>query len=226
MSGAFGLLETMRRADGALPWWDAHLARLRASAQRLGWPVALPGDLRARAAALPEPVVRLVLWPDGQVALQGRAMEGPAVVRLIPVLAVRAGDAPPRDLKTTDRRHYDAALAEARAGGADDGVLLGPGGEVLETAVGNLWLLLDGVWVTPPADGRVLPGVMRGALLRGAGASVVTAERVCGLGDLHRATALAVSNAVHGVRPAALVGCSPAADCARLVRFAHALLAG
>jgi branched-subunit amino acid aminotransferase/4-amino-4-deoxychorismate lyase len=100
-----------------------------------------------------------------------------------------------------------AALAQqAQDAGADDGVVVDEQGRVLETAVGNLWCLLDGVWTTPPLDGRVLPGIAREILLQGAAAAgLQVAESDCSLGDLHRAQALAVSNAVHGPRPAQLL---------------------
>ena len=37
-----GVFETMRAVGGAIPWWPAHRARLRAGATRLG--IALPSD--------------------------------------------------------------------------------------------------------------------------------------------------------------------------------------
>jgi para-aminobenzoate synthetase/4-amino-4-deoxychorismate lyase len=83
---------------------------------------------------------------------------------------------------------------------------------VRETAAGNLWLRLDGVWTTPALDGLVLPGIARARLLAALRArGLPVAERRCELGDLHRAEALAHSNAVHGPRPAVLVGAAPPA---------------
>ena len=76
-----------------------------------------------------------------------------------------------------------------------------------ETAVGNQWLRIGGVWVTPALDGEVLPGIGRARLLAVARRrGLPVAERTCDLGDLHRAEALAQSNAVFGPRPAALLG--------------------
>jgi branched-subunit amino acid aminotransferase/4-amino-4-deoxychorismate lyase len=155
----------------------------------------------------------MLLTARGALVLTTRVRGDADLVRLIPVLARAPADAPPPDLKTTDRRHYDAALLEARAGGADDGVLLGLDGSVLETAIASLWLLLDGVWTTPPADGAILPGIARALLLeRARTQGIAVAERRCELGDLHRAASLAVSNAVSGVRAAALVGASPGSE--------------
>ncbi|MGE3174706.1 MAG: aminotransferase class IV [Planctomycetota bacterium] len=220
------LFETMGVWRGDLPLWERHVARLRGGLLRLG--VAHVGDddasLRRAADELlrhnaGDDVVRLCCRPrprghSRELTTRRRADSpwaagegGDGVVRLLPTVARRAPGEPPADLKAEPRGFYDAVLREARAGTAADGVVLGDDGAVLETALGTLWLHLDAVWTTPALDGRVLPGVARGLLLeRARAAGVPVAERRCDLGDLHRADALCVSNAVFGVRPAALVG--------------------
>ncbi len=44
-------------------------------------------------------------------------------------------------------------------------LLVDADGSVLEAAWGNFWLLEGDALVTPPADGRILPGVTRALLL-------------------------------------------------------------
>ena len=61
-----GLFETMRVSGAAVPWWDAHLARLAKGAQRLGIPMPDTGWLAEEAALLladapAEAVLKLVL---------------------------------------------------------------------------------------------------------------------------------------------------------------------
>ena len=208
--------ETLGARGGELPLWERHLARLLASAQRLGLPFAPAPGLRAAALALlranghGDDVLRLSLRPAaGRVhtVMVTRARSPLRVVRLLPTVVARPADAPPADFKAEPRAFYDAVRQQAQDGGADDGIVLGPHGELLETATGNLWLRLEGTWTTPPLDGRVLPGIARALLLEQArAAGLAVAERPCDLGDLHRAEALAHSNAVSGPRPAALVG--------------------
>lgn len=208
-----GLFETMCAVTGVLPLWERHLQRLQQSATRLSLPFVPPADLRAAAAELllhnnhEDGALRLALLPDGRLELCSRDRQNaPQLVRLIPTVQRRPDAAPPASLKATPRAFYDAVQHEAQQGAADDGIVLGDDGAVLETATGNLWLHLDGGWVTPPLDGRVLPGIARALLLEhGAGR-----ERACDLADLHRALHLAVSNAVHGPRPAVLVSTRPA----------------
>ncbi|MCA8942296.1 MAG: aminotransferase class IV, partial [Planctomycetes bacterium] len=81
-------------------------------------------------------------------------------------------------------------------------------GDVLETAVGNVFFELDGELTTPRLDGRVLPGIARAWLLERA--SVV--ERRVSVDEIDRATACLVTNAVHGPRPAELSGFSAPAS--------------
>ena len=224
-SGVIAPFETMGAWAGKLPLWDRHMARLQATLLRLGADFDGQG-LRVAAGELlqrnghRDGVLRLVQAPGpggGCTTMASRAREQTKVVRLLPTVSRRPVDAAPADWKVRPRTFYDAVLAEARAGGANDGIVLGDDGALLETAVGNLWLLLDDIWVTPPADGRILPGIARAVLLDAAGGPLRTVERVCDLGDLHRAVALMVSNAAHGPRPAALVGATVANYDASLV---------
>lgn len=215
-SHAIAPFETMGAHLGQLPLWERHIARLSAAARRLGLPFAATPELRAAAASLllhnghADGVLRLALVPaaDGSVAtvMASRARSPVTVVKLLPTVVERPVDAPPGDLKAEPRRFWDLVLQQAQDGGADDGIVVDTDGALLECATGNLWFLVDGVWVTPALDGRVLPGVARALLLEAAArAGVAVAARRCGFDDLHRAAALAHSNAVYGPRPACLV---------------------
>jgi para-aminobenzoate synthetase / 4-amino-4-deoxychorismate lyase len=59
--------------------------------------------------------------------------------------------------KWADRRLLTEAEAEA--------LVVDNGGDVLEASRANVFLVEDGAIVTPPADGRILPGVTRRRLL-------------------------------------------------------------
>ena len=85
-------------------------------------------------------------------------------------------------------------------------------GDVLETDRANVFAVIGGVLHTPPADGRLLPGVTRDAVLRvagieGLGVSVTPISRA----RLQAASEVFVTNAVHGVRPVRSIAGSPAA---------------
>lgn len=208
--------ETMGAMDGELPLWDRHLARLAAAVARLSLPWTAPAGLRAaaqellRAQARTDGVLRLMAVPTASgvsTVLAARARSPVKIVKLLPTVVERPTDAPPGDLKAEPRGYYDEVRQQAQDGEADDGLVIAADGAVLETALGNLWLLLEGRWTTPRLDGRVLPGVARALLVDGLRArGLAVDERAVGLDLVHRAQALAVSNAVHGPRPACLVG--------------------
>jgi branched-subunit amino acid aminotransferase/4-amino-4-deoxychorismate lyase len=216
-----GLFETVRAATGSdgvarLPLWDRHLARLAAGARRLDLPAPSAAGLGAAALELlgrqgvADGILRLTLTA-GVDAPQCCLTTRPRVdlgrpVRLAVVAARRDPSDPTARLKTTSRLFWELAQREARTRGADEAVVLSPDGAVLETATGNVFCSLDGRVRTPGPDGPFLPGVARAALLdalRAAGRPAV--EGRLALGDLQRAEALWVTNAVHGPRPAVLV---------------------
>ena len=239
---ATSLIETIGVFRGELRLLARHQARLGAAMLALGDREPIPVNLQQRAETLlrqhpGHDMVRVerrlpACGTDGEFVLSSRSRaQSPWArsrtgepVRLLPVVGRRPTAAPAAEYKAEPRTYWDAVLHEARSGGADDGILLGDDGAVLETAVGNLWLLLDSVWTTPPLDGRVLPGIARALLLeRAALAAIPVAERRLDLGDLHRAEVLVVSNAAFGPVLAGLVS-ARVADCntslQRLWRFA------
>jgi para-aminobenzoate synthetase / 4-amino-4-deoxychorismate lyase len=104
--------------------------------------------------------------------------------------------------KWLDRRLL-AELARSMALQPGEQVLIeDAGGDVLETDRGNIFAVAGGVLHTPPADGRLLPGIAREAVLRMAGlagldviVTPVTRAR------LQTASEVFVTSAVHGIRP-------------------------
>ena len=70
-----------------------------------------------------------------------------------------------------------------------------------------MFAVIDGVLLTPPADGRILPGTTRAAVLRAArDRGILTGEKPLTLGELAEATEVFVSNAVAGVLPVTAFG--------------------
>jgi len=211
----FQLFETTAatRADG-IRHLDRHLARLQRSADALGFRFdadALRREIDARCAALDGDGpyrMKLLLAKDGTVEIVAAPLKplpaGPVGV----LLASAHGFAPTRASdalllhKTTRRAEYDRAWQAAEALGGFDMLFVNERGEVTEGGRSNLFVKLDGQWVTPPLASGVLPGVMRGVLLddRAFGAT----ERVVTRDDLARAQALLLTNALRGAIDAVL----------------------
>ena len=80
-------------------------------------------------------------------------------------------------------------------------LLVDTDGLVLETAHANVWIVEDDELITPPADGRILPGTTAAALLAnepGARAEPIELER------LASADAVFLTSSISGRRPARL----------------------
>ncbi|WP_306715050.1 bifunctional anthranilate synthase component I family protein/class IV aminotransferase [Burkholderia dolosa] len=212
----FQLFETTcATRDGGIRHLDRHLARLQRSADTFGFRFdvdALRGAIDARCAALDGDGsyrMKLSLAKDGTLDVAAAPLKplpaGPVRV----LLACDHGFAPTRASdalllhKTTRRAEYDRAWQAAEALGCFDMLFVNERGEVTEGGRSNLFLKLDGQWVTPPLACGVLPGVMRGVLLddRTFGA----AQRVLTLDDLLNADELMICNALRGAVPARLI---------------------
>ncbi|WP_261542970.1 aminodeoxychorismate synthase component I [Burkholderia multivorans] len=212
----FQLFETTcaTRADG-IRHVDRHLARLQRSADAFGFRFdadALRRAIEARCAALDGDGpyrMKLSLAKDGTLDIVAAALKplpaGPVRVWL----AADHGFAPTcaNDAlllhKTTRRADYDRAWQAAEALGGFDMLFVNERGELTEGGRSNLFVKLDGQWVTPPLASGVLPGVMRAVLLDDRAFGAV--ERIVTRDDLARAQALLLTNALRGALEAVLM---------------------
>lgn len=213
-----GVFETIRVTSKHAVWLDDHLDRLRRSAQSLDLPVPL--DDRSLSDGLAtliaaqnhnESAIRLTvtrgpgrlrgIWPPGEV---GRPT----------ILATLAPLSPPQldgsragvVAKTTRRNEHsplsrikslsygDAIIArqEAASRGAAEALLLNTAGHLACAAVGNVFVRIDGAWLTPRLEDGILPGLARARILP----LVDAAELPITAGLLARAEAVMVSNSL------------------------------
>jgi para-aminobenzoate synthetase/4-amino-4-deoxychorismate lyase len=190
-------------SDGRPIELERHLRRLARSARELyGLELDRDGTLRARIdetlrggdAGLSR--LRISLSDDdvrAEVLRVDRDAAFPdAPVELVP-LALAGGLGPH---KWTDRR----IVEDGRAGEA---LITDLDGSVLETGRGNVFAVEHGRLVTPPADGRILPGVTRAALLELArDAGIEAEEEEISHARLARADEVFVTSSIRGVQPA------------------------
>lgn len=204
--GPFGLFETLGFDGTAWRFVEEHLERMAGSARAFG----LPFDDSAFETALggvdTEPgvpvLVRIDLGASGALKTRVRPMTPlPDPVRLVVTpVRVASHEAWLRH-KTTRRTPYDAALADARRRGADDGLLLNEHGHVTETSRFTVFIRsAAGLLLTPPLSDGVLAGVLRQHLLD-AGRAI---ESPLGPEDLAGADVW-VGNAARGLLQARLV---------------------
>jgi branched-subunit amino acid aminotransferase/4-amino-4-deoxychorismate lyase len=185
------LIETVRLRNGTAPLWYLHVRRLATSCRALGVPI--PGELPTPEGG-PDRVHRLLVSRRGVVAGE-RPVGSTAPVRLITSKVVHR----PYPHKLVDRERFDRALADAKAVGADDGLLLTVGGQVAETAIWGVFWWEDGRVAAPALEIGILPGVARariGEVVGGIDERKVTLEEI-------RGRSLFVANSVRGVVPVA-----------------------
>ena len=166
---SFDLIETMRfdPHDG-LPDLERHLARMKTSADALGFPFDrhdARNELQAATFPLRGPrKLRLLLSRSGAIAIEVRIMpeemDEPVEVALVP-LPVDPQDFRLRH-KTSARLFYDEAR---EAAGAFEVVFEGPDGFLTEGSFTNLFVERGGTLVTPPLARGLLPGVLRERLI-------------------------------------------------------------
>ena len=177
-----------RAFEGTTPDLDRHCARVVASARALGLgPMLTPGEVEdiareglghfAKDAAL---YIRPMFWAEG--GFLGGAPETTRFALSVYDLPMPSADGfsaglssyrrPSPETAPTDAKaacHYPnsgRAMAELKARGFDNAVLLDPLGHVAEFASANLFLVKDGVVVTPEPNGTFLNGITRQRVIR------------------------------------------------------------
>ncbi len=158
------MFETLLVEHGRPVALEEHLARLAASVEKL-YGAALPstviaGAQAAAAEAVTRSRMRVLADADGGVRITvspaGPPADGPVVLEPFALPGGLGAH------KWRDRRLLDAL--DALHPGAVP-LLVDTDGLVLEAAYANVWIIEGDVLITPPADGRILPGTTRAAVL-------------------------------------------------------------
>ncbi|WP_298585668.1 chorismate-binding protein [uncultured Kocuria sp.] len=205
-----GVFTTLLVREGAPVDLDAHLERLGTSCLACcgaALPPGVRGEVLDRASGLPGPHrLRITAVPAPEGA--------PTVTVTVTATALPPEPVPPWRLvpvrlpgglgghKWADRRTLAHEPVPGLWSRSCDPLLVDADGTLLETGRANVFVVVDGAVRTPPADGRILPGVVRArvlAALRAARADV--RERPVRWEELARATEVFVTNSVAGAHP-------------------------
>ncbi|QBE63702.1 aminodeoxychorismate synthase component I [Pseudoduganella lutea] len=209
LSNDFELFETMHATrEGGARHVERHLARLARSARYFGfaWDEAAARAYIAVACnalqAGVEHRLRLAMNGAGGFAVQTGVLA--PLQQPVRVLLAESSTAS-NDLflrhKSTLRAGYDAAWKAAEAQGAFDQLHFNERGELTEGGRSNVFVRIDGRWLTPPLSCGLLPGVMRAVILEAWGATEtpITRDMLAG------AEEIVVCNALRGALRAELV---------------------
>jgi branched-subunit amino acid aminotransferase/4-amino-4-deoxychorismate lyase len=217
-----GIFETLPVVGGHPHFLERHITRLAASADFLGLlPVPegalFAADLEMLAAAIgaPDLAVRLFLFRDGGVIRRLAAAtplaEGdppPAHVGLAP--AFIQGPRPLAAHKTLNYLACRLGLQLGARSGLDEVLFCDHDGTVLEGTKSTVFMVRDGILMTPPLSRPILPGVTREVLLecaRETGLPVL--EEAFTLDDLRNADEGLLSASLKGVRAISTVDGRP-----------------
>lgn len=232
--------ETMRVYRGVPFAFDEHVERLFSSGDRIGF--ALPWSIQQLRAACKETLADAELDDaymriigtrgSGAIGLDPALATDPRLIimvlelPMIPAAAYERGrsawlvsvqrnikQALDPQAKTGNYMNSILAAGEARARGADEAIMLDFQGRVAEGSSANVFALIEGVWRTPPADGRILSGITRATLLAVcAREGIAVSERVLMPEDLQRATEMFISSSVREIIPIVLLNGRPIGD--------------
>jgi len=201
---ALGVFETILIRDGVPVDLRAHLARLARSVEALygaGLPEDLSEDVLAAAAGAPLQRVRIVAAAseDGrpiEIEIGAEPLEAePAADPVVLAPAVLPGGLGAH--KWRDRRLVDEVAGRLDA----VPLILDLDGDVLEAAYANVFIVDGTHLVTPPLDGRQLPGTVRARVL----ALHPAREERLTLDRIAAADELLLASSIRGIHPGRLV---------------------
>lgn len=203
-----GIFETILIYDDRPVELEAHLERLAASARSVyGKEIDDYRNLvtsAARGGGLGRLRLDVVQQPDGLVpsvivAAVNRANVFPTGEFEVGLetLEVEVGQG---EHKWADR---DPLMrAEARCGSRAVPLLVTAGGTVLEASRANVFAVAGGELLTPPLDGRILPGIARRRVLELASKlDIEASERELTLAELRTAEEVFLTGSIRGVEP-------------------------
>ncbi len=187
-----GIFEGIRVYRNRVFRLDAHMKRFEAGAR--GIALELPGGIDAvraivlatvRAFGADEAYVRLIATRgDGSLSVDPTTCPQPRLicmvdhVRIYPLDKLSSGldlvtsslrrpspDVLDPRIKSLNYLNNVLAKLEARQRGADEALMLNAQGMIAETSVANVFVVRDGVLLTPPATDGALEGVTRATVM-------------------------------------------------------------
>ncbi|MCP1726865.1 4-amino-4-deoxychorismate lyase [Natronospira proteinivora] len=215
------LFETMLAMDGRLPLWERHWARLRQGCERLEIPCPPKATLREDIRRMCPPqgrwVIKLILTlaggdrgyrrpsePESQCYLgcfpapdtSGQLLQLQLCEHRLGRQAALAG------LKHSNRLDQVLARREVDQAGRDEGLLRDEDGRIIEAVAANIFLVGQGMVLTPELSHSGVAGVMRAEVLdscrkQGIDARVTELR----LRDILLADEVFLSNSLNGIRP-------------------------
>jgi branched-chain amino acid aminotransferase len=231
------VFEALRTFGGRPDALDEHLARLGRSCARIGMPMPVSAErfaheVHAAIAAVPseERYLRIMITrgdrPEAIAPSDDVSPRRVIIVRPLsaappelepPSIRLATAVSPPSPLyagaKPTAYLANLLAIAGAQRAGADDALLLGAHGEVLEGATSSVFFVQGGAITTPPLALGILPGITRDRVLRlAAEAGFPVRESLSFIDAAYRADEIFLTSSVRGIVSAVALDGRPIGD--------------
>jgi 4-amino-4-deoxychorismate lyase len=220
-----GVFETALLVSGQVRFIDDHLQRLTAGCERLGIRAPdrqlLLAEIASVTAGAEQGVLKIIVsrGAGGRGYRAAASMTATRVVALHPApqaasnalrlrwCETRLGrNARLAGIKHLNRLEQVLAQSEWSDGEADEGLMMDTEGELVCATAGNVFAVREGVLVTPDLRFCGVRGVMRARVLRAAAQSGVAAsEEPLWPHDIEAASEVFITNAVRGIRTAAVL---------------------
>lgn len=211
LTHGLGLYETLKLVAGVPVFFEEHVARLDLGLEELGLERPFPREEMAGqicrlsdASGVADGACRVLVTAGAQggrpnLLIQTDRRQFPArPLRVISYLGVRVR----AELKAMTVMQSYLAQRAAKAAGADDAILVDDEGRIFEGATSNMFLVRGGGLVTPPAEGAILPGVLRAKVEELAGAhGIPVVEAFARVADLRPDDGMLLTSSVRGIVP-------------------------
>lgn len=209
LTHGLGLYETLKIVDGFPVFFDEHMDRLDGGLAELGLERPCTRKEMAdqicrlsSASGVANGACRILVTagpPEGRPALLIQTEVRTFPDRPLKVISYR-GVRVRAQLKAMTVMQSYLALRAARAAGADDAILVDDNGHIFEGSTSNMFLVRGGGLVTPPAEGAILPGVMRAKVEEIAGQHAIpVVEALVRVADLRRDDGMLLTSSVRGI---------------------------
>jgi len=225
-----GVYEVLRTYNGEPFLYDPHLARLRRSAaaihldlpfddatlrswaHRTSAAAAVEGDSYTRilvtrgigelsydVRATPVPSVVIIVKP--QAPPDPRVRNEGIVISLVPILRNHPGSVNPM-IKSNNLLNNALAMQEAHRRGAEEALMCNYRGELSECSQSNVFLIKDGIALTPRSKAGLLEGITRAFLFQvGQAVGVKVEEATLTPADLETADEIFITSTTREISP-------------------------
>lgn len=209
LTHGLGLYETLKLVDGTPVFFEEHMRRLELGLDELGLPHPCTRAQLAEqicrvsaASEVPNGACRVLVTagpPSGEPALLIQTEVRVFLQRPLRVISYRGVRVRAQLKAMTVMQSYLAQRA-AKAAGADDAILVDEDGHIFEGSTSNMFLVRGGGLVTPPAEGAILPGVLRAKVEQLASAhGIPLVEALVRVPDLRPDDGMLLTSSVRGI---------------------------